>query len=388
TDYVYAAGDCAAVPLWKSDEACAATAQFAMRQGVLLGKNLVALQRGKKPKPFKFTGLGELAAIGHRTAVANVMGINFSGFLAWFMWRTIYLSKLPGIDRKFRVMIDWTLDLFFPRDINVISPRYSRSLQEVYLEEGNILFNPGEPAFSFYVVKTGRIDIVDGDELIKTIRAGEFFGERALFEDDTWRFQAIARQPTTLIALSSGEFKAVMGTSTYFQRLLKRSAQQYRTSEDLKSMLEPLPDELLSSPVSEKMVPQVNSIASNTTVAETLQIFKDSRHTNYPVTDASTGKLLGVFRRDDFYDYIKQRGVTQSSDLSGLNLRDIPQIHPLSDVRLALEIMVREGVNKIMVTEDQRIVGIIALMDVLGHIDESQRDEIAEKLSRPPMAVQ
>ncbi|MGB0370449.1 MAG: FAD-dependent oxidoreductase [Opitutales bacterium] len=387
TDYVYAAGDCAAVPLWKSEETCAPTAQFAMRQGVLLGKNLVALQRDKKPKPFKFTGLGELAAIGHRTAVASVMGINFSGFIAWFMWRSIYLSKLPGVDRKLRVMIDWTLDLFFPRDINVISPRYTRSLQEVYLEEGNILFNPGEPAFSFYVVKTGRIDIVDGDELIKTIRAGEFFGERALFEDDTWRFQAVAKQATTLIALSSGEFKAVMGTSTYFQRLLKRSAQQYRTTEDLQSMFEQLPDSLLSSPVSEQMIPKVSSIPSNTTVAQTLSIFKETRHTIYPVTEPETEKLLGVFRRDDFYDYIKQKGVTQTSDLSALNLRDVPQVHPMSEVSLALEIMVREGANKVMVTEDSKTVGIITIMDILGDIEESEREEIAEKLTRPPMPV-
>ena len=387
TDFVYAAGDCASVPLWKSDELCAPTAQFAMRQGVLLGKNLVAIQKGKEPKPFKFTGLGELAAIGHRTAVANLMGLNVSGFFAWFMWRSIYLSKLPGLDRKFRVMIDWTLELIFPRDINVISPRYSRSLQEVYLEKGNVLFNPGEPAFSFYVVKTGHIDIVDGDELIKTIRSGEYFGERALFDDETWRFQAIAREPTTLIALSSGEFKAVMGTSTYFQRLLKRSAQQYRSSEDLHSLLDQLPESVLNGSVSEQMVTGVDSIPISTTVAETLQIFKESRHTIYPLTEKDTNRLVGVFRRDDFYDYIKQRGVTQDSDLSGLFIRDVPQIQPMSPVKLALEIMVREGANKVMVTEDGQIVGIITIMDILGDIEEGERDELVEKLIRPPMPI-
>ena len=387
TDYVYAAGDCASVPLWKTDEFCAPTAQFAMRQGVLLGKNLVALQKGQAPKPFKFTGLGELAAIGHRTAVASVMGLNFSGFIAWFMWRTIYLSKLPGMDRKLRVMIDWTFDLFFPRDINVINPRQTQSLQEVYLEKGNILFNPGEPAFSFYVVKSGQIDIVDGEELIKTIRSGEFFGERALFEDDTWRFQAVAREPTTLVGLSGTEFKAVMGTSTYFQRLLKRSAQQYQTAEDLQSLVSQLPETLLESAVSAQMVTGVNSLPLSMTVSETLNVFKKTRHTIYPVTDPDTQKLLGVFRRDDFYDFIKQKGVSQSSDLSGLQLRSIPQISPVAPVTLALEVMVREGANKVMVTEDEKIVGIITIMDILGDIEESERDELVEKLTRPPMPV-
>ena len=64
------------------------------------------------------------------------MGLRFSGLLAWFMWRTIYLMKLPGLDRKVRVMIDWTLDLFFPRDITLLRSRTTEVLQEVHLEKG------------------------------------------------------------------------------------------------------------------------------------------------------------------------------------------------------------------------------------------------------------
>src|SRR5947207_2186623 len=49
--------------------------------------------------------------------VARIVGFNFSGFFAWWMWRTIYLSKLPGLDKKVRVAFDWTLDLLFPKDV-------------------------------------------------------------------------------------------------------------------------------------------------------------------------------------------------------------------------------------------------------------------------------
>jgi len=112
---IWAAGDCAAVPLdGGNGERCPQTAQFALRQGAQLARNLLAVRKGRKAKPFTFRGMGELASIGHRTAVANVMGIKLSGFIAWFMWRTIYLSKLPGFDRKLRVMVEWTMDLFFP----------------------------------------------------------------------------------------------------------------------------------------------------------------------------------------------------------------------------------------------------------------------------------
>lgn len=88
-------------------------------------KSCVDLKRlsdfyGRPQRPFTFTGLGELAAIGHRRAVAKILGVKFSGFTAWWLWRTVYLGKLPGLDRKLRVLIDWTLDLLFPRDLSLL----------------------------------------------------------------------------------------------------------------------------------------------------------------------------------------------------------------------------------------------------------------------------
>ena len=77
----------------------------------------MAVLRGEKPKPFKYKAIGLLVALGHRTGVAELMGRHFSGFLAWFMWRSVYLFKLPGLEKKVRVLLDWTLDLFFSRDI-------------------------------------------------------------------------------------------------------------------------------------------------------------------------------------------------------------------------------------------------------------------------------
>jgi NADH dehydrogenase len=82
-----------------------------------LARNVTAAIRGGKKKPFVFSTLGQLATIGRRTGVANIMGINFSGFIAWWMWRTIYLSKLPRAEKKLRVALDWTLDLLFSKDL-------------------------------------------------------------------------------------------------------------------------------------------------------------------------------------------------------------------------------------------------------------------------------
>jgi NADH dehydrogenase len=113
---VWALGDCARVPDGNGGFN-PPTAQHALRQGKVLGRNIAAAIRGEEPKPFVFTTLGQLAAIGRRTGVASLMGASFSGFIAWWMWRTIYLSKLPGLDRKIRVALDWTLDLLLEKDL-------------------------------------------------------------------------------------------------------------------------------------------------------------------------------------------------------------------------------------------------------------------------------
>jgi len=117
-DRVWAAGDCAQIPdVLNQGKSCPPTAQHALREGAAVAENVVAVLRGRRPRPFRFRTIAVLVALGHRTAVAEVRGWKFSGFLAWFMWRTVYLSKLPGFEKKVRVALDWLLDMFFPRDI-------------------------------------------------------------------------------------------------------------------------------------------------------------------------------------------------------------------------------------------------------------------------------
>jgi len=117
TTNVWAAGDCAHVPDPHTGQPYPATAQHALREGRVAADNIAAVLRNKPLKPFRLRTLGTLVALGHRTAVAEIRGWKFSGLLAWLMWRAIYWSKLPGTEKKIRVFLDWTIDLFFPRDI-------------------------------------------------------------------------------------------------------------------------------------------------------------------------------------------------------------------------------------------------------------------------------
>jgi NADH dehydrogenase len=114
---VWALGDCAAVPDRATGKPCPPTAQHALRQGKVVAHNILAAIRGGNRKRFEFKTIGALATIGRRTGVARIMGVNFSGFFAWWMWRTIYLSKLPRFEKKVRVALDWTLDLLFSKDL-------------------------------------------------------------------------------------------------------------------------------------------------------------------------------------------------------------------------------------------------------------------------------
>jgi NADH dehydrogenase len=114
---VWALGDCAVIPDRRTGKPCPPTAQHALREGKTVARNIAAAIDGSRKRPFAFATLGQLAAIGRRTGVARILGYNFSGFLAWWLWRSIYLSKLPRFEKKLRVALDWTLDLLFSKDL-------------------------------------------------------------------------------------------------------------------------------------------------------------------------------------------------------------------------------------------------------------------------------
>ncbi len=113
---IWAIGDCASVLPAPDAKPYPPTAQHALREGTHVADNMLAFADGKPLKPFAFTMIGQMANLGERSAVAMVGGLKISGFPAWWLWRTYYLTRIPTLERKLRVAIDWTLDLLFSRD--------------------------------------------------------------------------------------------------------------------------------------------------------------------------------------------------------------------------------------------------------------------------------
>ncbi len=119
---VYALGDCASITDERTGKPYPPTAQHAVREAKLVSKNIISsIKGGSSQKPFVYDSKGSMAKIGKRDGVALLMGKRIRGFTAWFLWRQYYLSTLPTTEKKFRVAIDWFADLFFPRDITILS---------------------------------------------------------------------------------------------------------------------------------------------------------------------------------------------------------------------------------------------------------------------------
>jgi NADH dehydrogenase len=135
---VWALGDCAFVPdILNPGSHFPPTAQHAIREAAVLAENIVANLQGRPVRPFQFKMLGMLATIGRRAGVAEILGFRFSGIVAWLLWRAIYLGKLPGVQKKIRVALDWALDLVFSKDIVELPTLPSKTMSEIEARPGS-----------------------------------------------------------------------------------------------------------------------------------------------------------------------------------------------------------------------------------------------------------
>lgn len=126
---VWALGDCAAIPD-PHGETYPPLAQHALREARQLARNITAVIRGTAPLPFVYSNKGTLAALGGRKGIGQLFDFKVHGLFAWFIWRSYYLFQMPGLERKLRIMMDWTIALFFHPDITKLDLRGEEQLVE------------------------------------------------------------------------------------------------------------------------------------------------------------------------------------------------------------------------------------------------------------------
>jgi NADH dehydrogenase len=246
----WAVGDCAGIPSPTGQGLCPPTAQFAIREAKTCARNLVAVIDGKPTGKLQFRALGSLASLGQRSAVAELCGVRLSGFLAWFAWRTVYLSKLPGWVRRLRVALDWTLDLFFPRDITQLQVSHHQHLHVHHYEPGEAIVGQGQVGRELYLILRGEVEVSSqgGGSLVR-LGAREVFGERALLEDTRRNATVRATQAADVLVLSRADFHALVANlpvlNDYFGDLLRSRHPDHMASSEPAAGLVPGPAERL-----------------------------------------------------------------------------------------------------------------------------------------------
>ncbi len=226
---VWAVGDCAWIIDARSGEPCPPTAQHAIRQGRRAARNIVATLRGAPRRAFAFKALGKMGSLGHHSAVAEILGVRLSGFVAWWLWRTIYLMKLPGLDRKIRVAADWTLDLVLPPDLVQLKTDRAFTMQREHYEAGQAVFREGDRGDWLYVLVAGQVEIVQtlpgqGEVILRRLGPGECFGEIALVSQRPRTATARCVTRADVLAMDRDAFDALFAhlppIRRFFQQLI------------------------------------------------------------------------------------------------------------------------------------------------------------------------
>jgi NADH dehydrogenase len=207
---IWALGDCALVKQVDGNFS-PPTAQHALRQAKTCAQNILASLRGGKKMPFTFTGLGKLGSLGRRSAVAEVFGFRLKGLAAWILWRGIYATKFPGIDGQLRLLADWILDTFLPRDITQLRLFHEENVHREHFESGQQIFAQGDVGDKVYFIAKGEVVVARDGQQLARLRQGEMFGEAALVSRHPRNATVRAETALDLVVVNREAFEELLG---------------------------------------------------------------------------------------------------------------------------------------------------------------------------------
>ncbi len=332
----WAIGDCALVVNSFDGKPSAPTGQFAERQGRQAALNLVRVLKGEPTKPFRFKALGQLCSIGGYQAVAEMFGMRVSGFLAWFLWRGVYLFKLPTWSRRIKVALDWAWDLLFPRDLSFLNTDSAQQVFHAYYRPGDFIQRQGEPARFFSVIEEGEVEILKAAEpntepkMVAVLGKGDFFGEAALLGNRPHETTIRARSAVRLRQAGSALFSQIAGTfaplrEVLSQAVIRRSGDFWHRlpltkllldREPLASLLDPLPAELLRKDAS---------------LADAIRALKESPSGELLILDEAQ-RLWGTLDRNDLDQVVARIAVLptdQHRDTTRSKLSEFLVVNPV-----------------------------------------------------------
>ena len=339
---VWAIGDCAWILNSLNGEVSPTTGQFAERQGRQCAQNIVCTTRQRPTKPFRFKLLGELCSIGGHSAVADLFGMHLSGFLAWFIWRGVYLFKLPTIGRRLQVGFDWASLLLFPRDLAYVRTEQTERVSHAHYDAGDFIFREGDAPTNFYVLEQGEVEVLrptngaagtpsgngHSHEVVAVLAAGSFFGERALLGNRPRVMSIRARTPVEVLVMGKNVFTQVSGALTPLRDALaqtlnrravdvwKDRPQVYEVLREtpIKQLMEPVPQPVLRPDTTLQQIGRAfvengheffyvsadgQSVDGVVTITDLLRGYSAGLGTGTPVTEFMTKNPVTVAAEDD-----------------------------------------------------------------------------------------
>ena len=236
-DRLWAVGDCAAARSGGTGDPVPTTAQHAIREAKCIADNIAAAIDGRPARMFRFESLGSLASLGRRSAVANVFGIQLSGLLAWWLWRTVYLLKMPGLDRKLRVVTDWTLDLLLEQDIVQLKIDRTAAIVQEHFEKGEVIVQQGDFGDKLYMIESGEVEVIKErpnapPERLAVLGPKMYFGETALLTDAPRNATIRTLTPVDAIVLGRGDFLALVSSFPELKKIFEGLLQSRRHEEE------------------------------------------------------------------------------------------------------------------------------------------------------------
>jgi NADH:ubiquinone reductase (H+-translocating) len=373
---VWAVGDCAAVINSLDGTLSPTVAQFAERQGAQVAQNIVARIKGKPTVPFHHKMQGQLCAIGGHSAVAEILGIHISGFIAWFLWRGIYLMKLPSFAQKVQVGLEWIFDLLFPRTLAHLKADRSKRISRAYYRANDFVFRRGEPATEFYVIEKGEVEVLehvndDATQTIAVLVAGDFFGESALLKSTVRHHSVRARTELVCILLGRNVFAQVSSALTPLHDAIAIAARK-RTSmwhdvPEVRQMLESLAVESMLEPL------PMEPAAISSSVEAVIDNMDKNSADSCCIVD-SDGFLVGIITRSDLLRALEKEALADPDvdlPVTEIMVPD-PICMSLNDpLAVAVATMREHDLKQIPVVENSRkrvLKGRIRIEKIVQHV--------------------
>jgi NADH dehydrogenase len=188
-----------------------------MEGGATIGTNLVRRLRGKAPKPYAFTGMGDCCVLGRGEAVGQVWGIPLKGFVAWLVWRACMIMYLPTWHKRVRTLLDWVTLPFFGRDIASVNAADPVGVVRELFEPGQVIIRQGDVGRAMYLIQSGRVEVLQQDAAgaerkVAELGQGEHFGEVAVLKDVRRTATVRALEQVALLRISREETRLLSAT--------------------------------------------------------------------------------------------------------------------------------------------------------------------------------